>query len=381
MAALPGAGTHMAPRATIHDPDIGRLTDRASRILAALVTQYIDQGEPVSSLWLAQRGEVGLSSASVRNVMAELEQAGYISQPHTSAGRIPTDLGYRYCVDRLLSRRRAAGPSPDVEARLRQAGTVSDVLSNVSHELSVASHHLAFACLPRVAAGTFKRIEFVPLGSTKILVVVTTDDDEIAHKAVDLGDEADRRALDEGARYLSETFAGLPLWDVRTAVIEQLRQERMLYDQLRSRALRLASLTLEEMVPPNHLFVEGAWFLAEEVSDGEDRVPLQLLRTLLAMIERKDLLVRVLDEYLDGPGLTVVIGTENSSPEMQAFSLVASTYFDGSRTGRIGIIGPRRMRYSRAISAVDQVSRAVSRVLVEQTASSENDRRREPGTA
>ena len=371
----------MAPRATIHDPDVGRLTDRASRILAALVTRYIDRGEPVSSLWLAQDPSLGLSSASVRNVMAELEQAGYISQPHTSAGRVPTDRGYRYFVDRLLSRRRDMHPAPEVEARLRQAGTVSDVLSNVSHELSVASHHLAFACLPRVAAGTFRRIEFVPLGTTRILVVVTTEDDRIAHKAVALDEEVDRRALEQGARFLSETFAGLPLWEVRTAVVEQLRQERMLYDQLRSRALRLASLTLEEMAPPNHLFVEGAWFLAEEVSDGEDRVPLEILRTLLAMIERKDLLVRVLDEYLDGPGLTVVIGTENSSPEMQAFSLVASTYFDGSRTGRIGIIGPRRMRYSRAISAVDRVSRAVSRVLVEQTTSTEHDRRRESGTA
>ena len=365
----------MTSRATIQDHDPGRLTPRASGILGALIAQYIETGEPVSSLWLAQHGDVGLSSASVRNVMAELEQAGYIWQPHTSAGRVPTDRGYRYFVDRLLSRRR------DVEARLRQAGTLSDVLSNVSHELSVASHHLAFACLPRVAAGTFRRIQFVALGSTKILVVVTTGDDETVHKAVDLGEETDRGALDEGARYLSETFAGLPLLDVRSAVVEQLRQERMLYDQLRSRALRLASLTLEDMVPPNHLFVEGAWFLAEEVSDGEDRVPLGILRTLLAMIERKDLLVRVLDEYLDGPGLTVVIGTENSSPEMQAFSLVSSTYFDGARTGRIGIIGPRRMRYSRAISAVDQVSRAVSRVLVDQTASSEHDRRREPGKA
>lgn len=370
----------MTPRPPLSDHDLDRLTPRASRILGALITQYIETGEPVSSLWLAQYGDVGLSSASVRNVMAELEQSDYIWQPHTSAGRVPTDRGYRYFVDRLLSRRRDAEPPPDVEARLRQAGTMSDVLSNVSHELSMASHHLAFACLPRVA-GTFRRIQFVPLGGTKILVVVTTDDDETAHKAVDPGEETDNRALEEGARYLSETFAGLSLLDVRQAVVEQLRQERMLYDQLRSRALRLASLTLEDMVPPNHLFVEGAWFLAEEVSDGEDRVPLEILRTLLAMIERKDLLVRVLDEYIDGPGLTVVIGTENSSPDMQAFSLVASTYFDGARTGRIGIIGPRRMRYSRAISAVDQVSRAVSRLLIEQTAPSEHDRRREPGTA
>ena len=330
---------------------------------------------------MAQHGGVGLSSATVRTIMVELEQAGCVYQPHTSAGRVPTDRGYRYFVDRLLRTRRNTGASPDVEARLRQAGTVRDVLSNVSHELSVASHHLAFACMPGVGSDTFKRIEFVPLDDTKVLVVVTTESGEVAQKAVDVNERSDHTTLTQGANYLNDEFSGLPLWDVRAAIIEQLRQDQMLYDQLRSRALRLASSTLEDMVPTNHLFVEGAGFLAEEVSDGEDRVPLGILRTLLAMIERKDLLVRLLNEYFDGPGMTVVIGTENSSPEMQAFSLVTSTYFDGERTGSIGIIGPRRMRYSRAISAVDQVSRAVSRVLVTQATSSDHDRRRETGTA
>ena len=259
------------------------LTERASSILACVVRQYIDSGEPVSSLWLARHGNLGISSASVRTVMARLEDDGYIHQPHTSAGRVPTDRGYRYFVNCLLQRRRRPKPPPAVEARLRQAGTVSGVLSSVSHELSAASHHLAFACLPR-----------------------------------------------------------------RTA-------------------LSVA----------NPLFIEGSWFLAEEVSDGSNRVPLDILRTLLAMIERKDLLVRLLDEYLDEPGLTVVIGTENRTPEMQPFSLVASTYFDGEQTGSIGVIGPRRMRYGRAISAVDQVSAAVSRVLVAQAAAPHDDRRAE----
>ncbi len=263
------------------------LTERASRILACVVRQYIDRGDPVSSLWLARHGNLGLSSASVRTVMASLEDDGYVHQPHTSAGRVPTDHGYRYFVNRLLRRRRPPNPPADVEARLRRARTVSDVLSNVSHELSTASHHLAFACMPRRAS--------------------------------------------------------------RTAT--------------------------------NPLFIEGSWFLAEEVSDETNRVPLNILRTLLAMIERKDLLVRLLDEYLKRPGLTVVIGTENRTPEMQPFSLVASTYFDGEQTGSIGVIGPRRMRYGRAISTVDQVSAAVSRVLVAQTAASDHDRRSATGIA
>ena len=371
----------MTPRGGSQHRGDGTLQDRSSRILATLIRQHIDRGEPVSSLWLAQHGGVGLSSATMRNIMVELEQRGYIYQPHTSAGRVPTDRGYRYFVDRLLRRRRHTGASPDVEARLRQARTVRDVLSNVSHELSVASHHLAFACTPDAASDTFKRIEFVPVEGSKVIVTVTTESGELSQKTVDTNDRNDHRALTEGETYLNNQFSGTPLRNVRTAIVKQLRQEQMLYDQLRSRALRLASLTLEEMMAPSHLFVEGAGFLAEEVSDGEDRVPLEILRTLLAIIERKDLIVRLLNEYIDGPGVTVIIGTENASPEMQPFSLVTSTYFDGARTGNIGIIGPRRMRYSRAISAVDQVSRAMSRVLVAHAPSSDYDRRREIGSA
>ena len=353
------------------------LSARSRAILATLVKHYIDTGEPVSSLWLAEHGDVGLSSASVRNIMAELEELGYVHQPHKSAGRVPTDHGYRCFVDLLLERRRGTQPTREVEARLRQAGTLGDVLSNVSHELSLASRHLAFALMPQVASGTFRHIEFVPLDGTRILVVVSTQDGQVAHKAIDLGEPIGRGALEQGALYLNQEFAGLPLWEVRAAVVEQLRQERMLYDQLRSSVLRLASSTLEDMAPQDRLFVEGTGFLVEGVSDGEDRVPLATLRALLALIERKDLLVRLLHEYIEGPGLTVVIGTEHISPEMRHFSLVTSTYFDGGRTGSIGIIGPRRMRYSRAIAAVDRVSRAVSRVLVAQAASSDHDRRRD----
>ena len=341
------------------------LPDRSRQILAGLVQQYIDQGEPVSSLWLAQHGGFGWSSATVRSVMAKLEEQGYVHQPHTSAGRVPTDRGYRAYVDLLLDARQAANNSPDVEARLRQAGTVSGVLSNVSHELSRASHHLGFATMPPTG-GTLRQIEFVPLEGTRILVVVETDEGTVEHKVIELGERVDTSELQHGANYLNAEFTGLPLWNVRAAVTERLRQQRMLYDQLLSRALRLASSTLEDMVPPNSLFWEGAGFLLDEAiqDDHEKHLPLGTLRALLTMIERKDQLVRLLSEYIDGQGLTVVIGTEHLLPEMQDFSLVMSTYIDGDRTGSVGVIGPRRMRYSRAIAAVDSMSCAVTRVLV-----------------
>ena len=357
------------------------LPERSRRILAGVVNQYITKGEPVSSLWLTQHGGFGWSSATVRHVMAKLEELGYVHQPHTSAGRVPTDQGYRAYVDLLLDARRAAGPAPEVEARLRQAGTVSDVLSNVSHELSRASHHLGFALMPH-GAGKFHHIEFVLLNDTRILVVVTTDAEEVLNKVVDLGERMAASELRRGANFLNNEFAGLPLWDVRAEITEQLRQQRMLYDQLLSRALRLASSTLEGLVPHNNLFLEGVGLLLDEVSDEDECVPFSMLRALLTMIERKDQLVRLLNEYIEGPGLTVVIGTEHVSPEMQDFSLVMSTYFDGQRTGSVGVIGPRRMRYSRAITAVDSVSRAVSRVLITpRTPPLDHDRRQQTGNA
>lgn len=343
------------------------LPDRSKRILAALVQQYIEQGEPVSSLWLAQHGGFGLSSATVRHILATLEDLGYVHHPHPSSGRVPTDRGYRAYVDLLLDSRATTDTLQGVEARLRQAGTVSDVLSNVSHELSRASHSLGFAMIPQVDA-TFRRIEFVPLDGTKILVVVEADGGRVEHRVVDVGERVPPSELEQGAHYLTAEFAGQPLRNVRATVSEQLRQQRMLYNQLLSRALRLASSTLEEMVPQDRLFLEGTGFLLDDVTDDDDddRVQFSTLRAMLSMIERKDKLVRLLTEYIEGRGLTVVIGTEHASPDMQDFSLVMSTYVDGDRTGSVGVIGPRRMRYLRTIAAVDSMSLAVSRVLVSQ---------------
>ena len=351
------------------------LPERSRGILTQLVKQYIARGEPVSSLWLTRHGRLGRSSATVRNVLATLEALGYVHQPHASSGRVPTDRGYRAYVDLLLQSRRTPQPTPEVEARLRQAGTVSDVLSNVSHELSLASHQLGFALRPP-SGGTFQHIEFVPLDNARILVVVRADGDEVAHKVVDLEEQIRPSELSQGANYLNSEFAGMPLWDVRAAVAEQLRQERMLYDRLLSRALRLASSTLEGLVPQNSLFLEGASFLVDQFSEDDSQVQFTTLRALLSMIERKDQLVRLLNEYLEGSSLTVVIGTEHVSAEMRGLSVVMSPYSDGRRTGCVGVIGPRRMRYSHAISAVDSVSRAVSRVLVSQgTLQPDDDRR------
>ena len=335
------------------------LTERDRRILGVLVHAYIDQGEPVSSLWLANKG-FGVSSATLRNVLARLEELGFVHQPHTSAGRVPTDLGYRAYVDQLLAERRAPRTAPQVEARLRKAGTVDDLLSHVSQELSRASHQLGFAIAPSPDLTILDRLDFVPLDGSKVLVVIVAGN-YISHKVVEPSEQYRAVELQQAANYLNSEFKGRSLLDIREAVLERLREERTLYDALMARALQLASTTLADFEPSPVVYIQGTSLLLDDVGEDAD-VTLETLRTLLRMIEEKTRLVQLLDDYLTGDGLTIVIGSEHPSPDLQRFSLVVSTYSGGSGNGAVGIIGPRRMRYSRAIHAVESLSRTISKM-------------------
>jgi len=338
------------------------LPERDRRILATLVLAYIEQGEPVSSLWLANRG-FGVSSATLRNVMVHLEELGYVTQPHTSAGRVPTDLGYRVYVDQLLAERRSSRPAPQVEARLRRAGTVEDLLSHVSQEVSRASHQVGFAIAPATDTTTLEHLNFVPLDARKILVVIVAAGGHVVHKVVETSDDYTHAELQQAANYLNVEFKGRSLDQVRNAVLERLREERTLYDALMARALRLASSTFEDMTGEPVVFIQGTSLLLEDIGDAAPEVTLGTLRTLLRMIEEKTRLVQLLDDYMSGGGLTVVIGSEHHVADFQHFSLVASTYSDGHGTGAVGVIGPTRMRYSRAINAVESLSKTINRMV------------------
>jgi heat-inducible transcriptional repressor len=276
---------------------------RSKRVLAALVREYISSGEPVASSLLVTAAGLGVSSATVRNILARLEEEGYVQQPHTSAGRIPTDRGYRFYVDMLLESKRTSRAATAVEARLRRDNPgrlIDSLLPQVSHVLSQASRTIGFAIRPAHEAAVFDRVEFIPLSGMRVLVVIVARGGHVIQKAIDVDEMLGADDLRQAANYLNEEFSGLPL---------------------------------------------------------------PTLQALLLMIEQKQRLVRLLNEYIDGPGLTVVIGAEHLDPNLRPFSLIASTYEDGSGTGTIGVIGPTRMRYSRAIAVVDGAAQAVSRVL------------------
>ena len=340
------------------------LPERSRRLLVTLVREYIGKGEPVASQVLARESGLGLSSATVRHVLGQLEEAGYLHQPHRSAGRVPTDRGYRVFVDLLLDGRRPARPTAVVEHRLREQAERSplldDLLASVSHLVARAARHVGFA-LSGSPVAVLQRLEFVALGGSRVLVVVVSRGNQVTQKVVDAGEEVLPDDLVHAANYLNTEFAGLPLLDVREAVLARLRQERTLYDQLLTRALRLARSTLEEL-PKHHAFhVEGAASLM--AGPAEEGISLATLRALVEMMEEKERLVHLLNKYIEGPGLTIVIGAEHAAPDLRPFSLIASTAVDGTTVRTVGVIGPTRMHYSRAIALVDGTTQAVSRVL------------------
>ena len=336
--------------------------DRSKRVLAALVREYIASGEPVASSLLVTAAGLGVSSATVRSILSRLEEEGYVQQPHTSAGRIPTDRGYRFYVDLLLDSKRPSRSATAVEARLRREspnGLLDSLLPQVSHMLSQASRSVGFAVRPAHEAAVFDRVEFVPLSAMRVLVVIVASGGHVIQKVIELSEALGADDLRQAANYLNEEFSGLPLHRAREAVLERINAERSLYDALRDRALRLATSTFSDLPDDRPMYVEGASSLLDDATG----LTVQTLQALLQMIDEKAKLLALLNEYIDGPGLTVVIGAEHLDPSLRPFSLVLSTYDDGSGIGTVGVIGPTRMHYSRAIAAVDGAAQAVSRLL------------------
>jgi heat-inducible transcriptional repressor len=343
------------------------LSERSGRILAALVREYIASGEPVPSSLLARAAGLSVSSATVRHILAQLEEEGFVQQPHTSAGRVPTDRGYRFYVDLLLESKRSERATHAVELRLRRDGSgslVDSVWSRASHMVSQASGNVGFALRPTSDSAVFDRIEFIPLVAARILVVIVARGGHVLQKVVDIGEPLAADELRIAANYLNSEFAGLPLNRAREVVVERMHEERMLYDALMARAMHLASSSFDALPGDHVLHVDGAASLLGENHHG---LAIGTLHALLAMVEEKQRLVRILNEYIDGLGLTVVIGAEHLDPSLRPFSLVASTFDDGAATGTIGVIGPTRMRYSRAITVVHGAAQAVSRVLRDPT--------------
>ena len=341
-----------------------QLDDRRKKILRAIVQSYIDCNSPIGSVLLTKKYTLGLSSATIRNSMAKLEEAGYISQPHTSAGRVPTEKGYRFYVDALLE-----------EQSLTLSSDLYRQLSNkfISHEkdntalideaaktLSSASHYLAIASPPKVEDILLKRIKFIKYEKKQVLTILISDDGIVENKIIDLDKVYSQAQLDEAAMYINSKFIGLTLKEVKERISHQLTKEKTLYNRLTEHLLYV----FKNIIPPENegLALNGL----AGTSYLTDFATMKQIRGILRAIEDKRFMLKLLQQISDSKGTQVIVGMDKIIPAMNELSLVVSTFSNKSLvSGAIGIIGPTRMNYMKMIPMVDHTAKALTKLLSE----------------
>lgn len=335
------------------------LDPRARLLLRSLIARYIRDGEPVGSQTLAKHAGLDVSSATIRNILAELEDVGLLSAPHTSAGRVPTAQGYRLFVDSLLQ----IQPLADAElARLRSeltpgAGTQS-LLGSASELVSAMTHFVGVVSVPKRDQFAFKRLDFVALDAQRVLAVLVFADNEIQNRILVTRRSYEPAELERIANYLNAHYAGRPLAEARASLLEELRSAREEMELLMAQALELADQALAD--DAEDMLVAGQTRLI----GVQDLSNLDRLRELFEAFSSKREILRVLERTLRAQGVRIFIGEETGMAPLDGVSLVTAPYGAGGRTlGVLGVIGPTRMAYDRVIPVVQAAANALTQAL------------------
>jgi heat-inducible transcriptional repressor len=337
------------------------LSDRCQKILEAIIEEYIATAQPVGSKSLTRNQGIKLSPASVRNVMAELEDLGYLVSPHTSAGRIPTEKGYRYYVDALLRVSTLDVHQKDqIEVTYRRQGLqMADMLREASRTLSTVCHYTGLVMVPRLRTTTFRHIEFVKLSPRQILAVFVTQSGLVQNKLIEIGEDLQPRDLEKITNYLNQTMNGLSIQEVRARIIAEMARDKALYDHLLRRAFMLSSAALVDETTGD-VIIEGTSHFLEQPEFSD----LPHMKRIVKTFEQKNILIDLLDRSLEAKGVQVVIGSETSYSELADCSLITAAYSGRRGTlGALGVIGPNRMPYSTIIPIVDYTASLISRLL------------------
>lgn len=337
---------------------------RHQEILAVLVRLYVSTGEPVGSKAVSGHFHPSLSPATIRNVMAELEVAGFLTHPHTSAGRIPADKAYRFYVDRL-TKPTCLGVAIEkyIEETLSaEAVPMDEFMERVSLLLSEVSNNLGLVLGPSLEEKLLEHIKFVRLPDARVLAVIVSKPDLIENKVFRLEDDIDQQALDRAADFLNHEFRGWSLRTIRVEMVKRVEEMKALSDQLLSDAAKLFMWGALAQTQPGPLFVGGA----ARILDQQDFLDAGKVKELLATLEEKAKVVKILSACVEAAhrGVQVLIGRENPNSEMaQCTCIVAPYHYRRRPVGALGVIGPTRMEYDRAIKTVEYVAQVTSRLL------------------
>lgn len=336
------------------------LSTRGKQILEAIIEDYIVTAEPVGSRTITRRHPFSLSPATVRNVMADLEEMGFLVSPHTSAGRIPTDKAYRFYVNSLLAVKNIGrDEQEEIVRRCSLAGKdIGEVLKETSRMLSATSHYMGIVMAPRFDSNVFRHMEFVKLGSRRILAILVSQNGTVQNRIIEADEDVSAADLTRMSNYLNELLQGLTIAQVRQRLIEEMQSEKARYDLLLARALALSSKTLNE--EDAQVFIEGQVNILEQPEFADVGRMKEIFRTF----EKKSAILELLDRAMAAEGVQIFIGSESHLSEMPGMSLITSTYVTGQNTlGVLGVIGPTRMGYAKVIPIVDYTAKLVSRLL------------------
>ena len=353
---------------------------RGQAILSAIVSEHLTSGQPVGSKAISEKfaSKSGLSSATIRNVMSELESLGLLEQPHTSAGRVPTDEGYRFYVDNLLGVLSLS--NKDLRLINQELGlgevntkeTPDRLMERTSQLLSALSNNIGIVVSPSLEHDQLQHIEFVNLSDKRVLVVLVSAPNIVHNKLIRLNEPFTQDELDRTARYLNVEFGGKSLSTIRVEILNLMHEEKALFDGLLQTAMILCSQSIDgETDSRGEIYVDGTSNILTKSDFSDD---LEQLRKLLKTIEEKSRLVEILSECITldksvSDDVQVVIGSENSAKSLKDCALITAPYRigNGSAVGTLSVLGPTRIEYARMISVVSYMARMLEKIMIEES--------------
>ena len=351
---------------TVQNPEnlIGGLSERAREIFRHIVDAYVETGEPVGSRTISRKLGLGLSPATIRNVMADLEDAGLLYAPHTSAGRLPTDLGLRLFVDGLLQLGDlSAAERQSIEAQCKLAGrNLPEVLEQASEMLSGLSNCAGIVVAPK-SERPLKHLEFVPLGPGRARVVLGTEDGPVENRLIDLPMGLPASSLIEAGNFLSARLAGRTIGEARSEILREIEQQRAELDQLAARVVEAGlAVWTGGAGDGGALIVRGQSHLLDDVQGIAD---IERVRALFAALETREAFARLLGAAENAGGIRIFIGAQSELFGVTGCSVVIAPYKGGRDrvVGAIGVIGPTRIDYARIIPMVDYTAKVIGRLV------------------
>jgi heat-inducible transcriptional repressor len=339
---------------------ISSLSERAQQMLRALIERYVRDGQPVGSRTLAREAGLELSPATIRNVMSDLEELGFVASPHTSAGRVPTVQGYRFFVDTLLTVQPLDVQSLEqMRMQLESERESRDLVESASGLLSGITQLAGVVTLPRHEHALFKRVEFLPLSDDRVLAVLVTGEDEVENRILTAEKRHSPAELQQASNYLNELFAGKELVDVRETLLREMQETRSSMNSMMMTAMQMADQVLEKNRSEDFIMAGQTNLMGfQELCD------IDKLRKLFDAFQQKRDILHLLDQCVHGNGIQIFIGEESGYGMLDECSMVTAPYtVDGRILGVLGVIGPTRMAYDRVIPIVDATARLLGAAL------------------